>query len=84
MDLVRSSLLGFTGGAMVKNLPANARASLSSSLPQSCPGSGTEDLCQTVPAIPSSLEKHQEPYSLQWMRSVLGSVAPDLERGMPG
>ena len=58
--------------------------SMSSSLPQSRPGSGTEDLCQTVPAIPSSLEKHQEPYSLQWIRSVLGSVAPDLERGMPG
>lgn len=57
---------------------------MSSSLPQSCPGSGTEDLCQAVPAIPSSLEKHQEPHSLQWIKSVMGFVVPDLACGVPG
>lgn len=81
-DILPKFVLNTTGfssfGSFMKIL------TVSSSLPQFCPGTGIEDLCQTVPATPSSLEKHQEPHSHQWVRLIIGSVAPDLECGEPG
>lgn len=56
---------------------------VSSSLSPSCPGTGI-DLCQTVPATLSSLEKHQELHSCQWVRFTISPGVPDLECGMQG
>lgn len=81
-DILPKFVLNTTGfssfGSFMKIL------TVSSSLLQFCPGTGIEVLCQTVPATPSSLEKHQEPHSHQWVRLIIGSVAPDLECGEPG
>lgn len=54
------SIIGFSSfGGFLKIL------TVASLLPQSCPGTGMEDICQSVPTIPSRLEKHQEPHSRQ-------------------